>query len=220
MKKRLLLNTQRKELHDILVARGVDPGTTRWTNDAKDWTRNAVETLEAGVCHFVFAPDDDGTSSVHFRPSADGGASQGLVNLSWRNVLNLFSAWADRVRDELTQTDPWQQYAAYIPPERLGNSTDNSPFSHQEAEHLARSVHKLREHIKNELPQYHQVAEQFDPQFESLASRAKQGAGRIDWSNQFVGMLISLCMAVSLDKEAASALWKFWVVLADRLLLR
>lgn len=216
---RALLNTQRKELHDILVARGVDPAVTKWTNDGKGWTRGSVDTLEAGLCHFLFSPQSDGTLSLHFKPSLDGGASLGKVNQSWRDALNLFAMWTDRVKSELSQEDPWQQYSAYLPPERLGESTDNSPFTHQEAEHVAKSVAVFLDHVKKQLPHYSEVARQFDPQFERLVIQAKQGAGRIDWSNQFVGMLISLCMALSLAPDAASSLWHFWSQIIDGLLL-
>ncbi len=68
------------------------------------------------------------------------------------------------------------------------------------------------------LPDYQDVAANFDPQFERLSTQAKAGAGRIDWSNQFVGMLISLRMALSLAPESASVLWQFWVQVIDGLL--
>src|SRR5690606_7767026 len=103
---RALLNTQRKELHDILLARGIDPAVTKWTNDGKGWTRGNVETLEAGLCHFLFNPDSDGTLSLHFKPNFDGGASLGLVNQNWRDTLDIFAMWAERVKQELAQEDP------------------------------------------------------------------------------------------------------------------
>lgn len=211
MKSRVLLNTQRKELHDILVKRGIDPAVTKWTADGKGWTQSNVDTLEAGLCHFLFNPSYDGTYSIHFKPGLDGGAPLGEVNQSWDEVLGLFAHWSLRVKDELQQEDPWQQYFAYLPPERRSESTDNSPFTHQEAERIASSLAQFREHVRHTLPHYPEVAKQFEPQFERLAAQAKAGAGRIDWSNQFVGMLISLCMALSLAPEAASSLWQFWV---------
>jgi hypothetical protein len=220
MIKRALLNSQRKQLHDILVNRGVDPAVTKWTNDGKGWTSNNIETLEAGLCHFLFNPGSEGKLSIHFKPSLDGGASLGLVSQSWENVLRLFDTWAMQVKNELAQEDPWQQYLAYLPPERIGGSTDNSPFTHQEAEHVSNSVFMLLKHVKRELPNYNKVAKQFDPQFERIAEQAKKGAGRIDWSNQFVGMLISLCLALALSPETASALWQYWVQIIDGLLLR
>lgn len=217
--KRALLNSQRKELHDILTKHEVNPAVTKWTNEGKGWTKNNVETLEAGLCHFLFNPDSDGTLSIHFKPSLDGGASLGKVRQSWKDVLYIFDAWTIRVKNELAQEDPWQQYSAYLPPERIGGSTDNSPFTHQEAEHAAKSVSIFLEHVKREIPGYNNVAKQFDPQFERIAEQAKKGAGRIDWSNQFVGMLISLCMALSLAPDTASALWQSWVQIIDGLLL-
>lgn len=219
MKSRALLNTQRKELHDILIKRGIDPAVTKWTDDTKGWTRGEVDTLEAGLCHFLFNPSSDGTYSVHFRPGPDGGAPLGEVNQFWSEVLGLFMHWTLHVKNELEQEDPWQQYLAYLPPERLGSSTDNSPFTHQEAEHISKSLALFHDHVRRELPRYSEVAKQFEPQFERLAMQAKAGAGRIDWSNQFVGMLISLCMALSLAPDAASSLWQFWVQVIDGLLL-
>jgi hypothetical protein len=219
MMKRALLNSQRKQLHDILIKHGVDPAVTKWTNEGYGWASSNVETLEAGLCHFLFNPNSDGTLSIHFKPSLDGGASLGAINNPWKDVLYLFETWTIQVKNELAQEDPWQQYFAYLPPERIGGSTDNSPFTHQEAEHVASSVSILLEHVKRELPNYNGVASQFNPQFERIAEQAKKGAGRIDWSNQFVGMLISLCLALALDPGTASALWRSWVQIIDGLLL-
>lgn len=219
MKSRALLNKQRKELHDILIKRGIDPAVTRWTSDRKGWTNDDADTLEAGLCHFLFNPSYDGTYSIHFKPGPDGGAPIGEVNQSWQDALGFFTHWTSFVKEELEQEDPWQQYSAYLPPERRGDSTDNSPFTHREAEHIAKSLETFQDHVKRALPDYQDVAEQFDPQFERLFAQAKTGAGRIDWSNQFVGMLISLCMALSLAPDSASALWQFWVQVIDGLLL-
>lgn len=54
MKSRVLLNTQRKELHDVLLRSGIDPSVTKWTNDKKGWTHDEVDTLDVGFCHFLF----------------------------------------------------------------------------------------------------------------------------------------------------------------------
>lgn len=216
---RVLLNIQRKELHDILINRGVDPAVTRWTNEKKGWTNSSVETLEAGLCHFLFNTDSDGTFNIHMKPSVDGVGVLGDISLSWKEVRSLFEAWVTHVKGELAQDDPWQQYSVYLPPERLVRGTDNAPFTHKEAEHVAKSVRILQNHIRKQLPDYNKVAEQFDSQFERIASRAKEGAGRIDWSNQFVGMLIGLCMALALAPDAASEIWDFWVQVVNGLLL-
>lgn len=217
---RVLLNLQRKELHDVLMSRGVSPALVKWTNDAKGWTNSAVETLEVGLCHFVFSDDRDGGYNIHMKPASNGTGVMGEVGLPWAQVTNLFSNWAIHVKNELAQDDPWRQYSAYLPPEQISKGGNNSPFTHKEAEHVAQSIHILQEHVKKQLPNYAKVADEFDPQFERIASRAKEGAGRIDWSNQFVGMLISLCMTLALAPDAASEIWHFWIQIVNGLLPR
>lgn len=216
---RVLLNTQRQELHALLLKHDIDPAVTKWSNEGKGWASGDVETLEAGLCHFLFHPRSSGTFSIHFRPSLDGGSFKGEVEKSWREVLQFFDSWAKLVREELNHEDPWQRYSAYLPPERIGNSKDNSPFTYKEAEHAARAVSTFLTQIRKELPSYREVAEQFDPQFERIAKHAKEGLGRVDWSNQFVGMLIGLCMALALEPETASSLWKSWLQIINGLLL-
>ena len=103
---RLLTNTQRAQLHDILVKRGVDPGVTTWTNDTKSWCRQPAETLEVGLCHFLFHPDSGGLMSLHVKPGPEGGVQQGFVNETWDTTLHLFSGWAGAVKRELEQEDP------------------------------------------------------------------------------------------------------------------
>lgn len=216
---RVLINMHRKQLYDLLVSAGVDPAVTRWTNDTKSWCHPPAETLEVGLCHFLFTPDSDGLS-VHMRPALDGALQEGLVSQSWEDVIVLFRKWARVVAEEIKHEDPWAKYSAYFPQVKIGEVSDNSPYTHAEAEHAAEALKILLSHIKEEVPEYKDVAVSFDPQFERLAEQAKKGAGRIDWSNQFIGMLISLCVTLSLGPEVAAGLWKSWMQIIDRLLLK
>jgi hypothetical protein len=210
----------RKELHDLLVGAGIDPAITRWTNDTKSWCRPPAETLEVGLCHFLICPDSDGLMSVHIKPGARGALQEGLVNQNWNETTMLFRQWARVVAEEIKHEDPWSKYAAYFPQVKIGEALDNSPYTHAEAEHAAEAVKVFLSHIKAEVPGYEGVADSFDSQFERLADQAKKGAGRIDWSNQFMGMLISLCVTLSLSPETASGLWKSWMQIIDGLLLK
>lgn len=219
--KRVLTNLQRRDLHAVLVARGVDPARTRWSNAKKGWTTNEAETLEAGLCHFLFASSGGGTMSLHMKPAANGGLSEGFANKTWEATLGLFAKWASIVAHEFAAEDPWAQYATFLPPQEIVSAaSDNSPFTYAQAEQAEKAVQLFLEHVKRALPDYSTVQEKFDPQFSRLAQQAKQGAGRIDWSNQFVGMMISLCLTLSLSPETASALWHAWMSIIDTPLLK
>ena len=190
---RFLTNVQRKQLHDLLVGAGVDPNVTRWSNSGMGWSRDGeCETLHAGLCHFLFSPDSDGEFSMHFMPSWNGGSREGFVRQTWKDVLEAFDFWTHKVKEELEQPDPWGTYALASFGTTPGHETDNAPFTHSEAEHVTTAVQKLLEYIREEVPEYEAIKEQFDPQFERMSEQAKSGSGRIDWKNQFVGLLINL----------------------------
>ncbi len=216
--KRRLLNTQRRQLHEALVAAGVDPSTSKWTSDTKGWTLDVVETLEIGLCYFLFNPDHDGYLSIKCRPGGEGLVEFGEVGLSWNAVLLHFQSWSKLVKTEMDVEDPWSKYAAFIPPGAVSDATDNSPFSHVEAEDAIGAITGLRAYIEATVPGYADVQASFDPQFERMSEAARKGAGRIDWSNQFVGLLISLCVVLSLDPQKAAEIWGKWMELITRLL--
>jgi hypothetical protein len=208
---RFLTNVQRRQLHELLVAAGVDPNVTRWSNAGMGWTRdNECETLHAGLCHFLLSPDNDGQFSMHLMPSWNGGGKEGFVGKTWKEVLEAFDFWAHKAKEELDQPDPWGTYAIAALGTTPGHETDNAPFTHKEAEHVTDAVQQLLAHIRAEVPEYARVDKEFTPQFERIAEQAKQGAGRIDWKNQFVGLLINLFVALSLAPDQAAAIWSYW----------
>lgn len=217
---RFLTNVQRKQLHELLLGAGVDPNTTRWSNAGMGWTSDGkCETLHAGLCHYLLSPDSDGEFSIHFMPSWEGGAKKGLVGQSWREVLETFGFWTHKVKQELDQPDPWGTYALSAFGTTPGHETDNAPFTHAEAEHVNDSIRQLLAFIRTEIPQYGSVDKEFTPQFERIAEQAKQGAGRIDWKNQFVGLLINLFVAMGLAPDQAASIWSHWARLVNGWLL-
>ena len=216
---RYLTNVQRKQLHELLVKADVDSNVTHWSNSGMGWTGNNCETLHAGLCHFLIKPGSDGLFSIHFKPSWNGGGPFGDVNKSWKEVLEIFDFWTHKVKEELDQPDPWGTYALAAFGVTRDHSTDNAPFTHSEAEHVAESVTKLLAYFKEVVPEFNEFESEFTPQFERIAEQAKSGTGRIDWKNQLVGMLINIFVSLSLSPERAAAIWNYWQNLVDSLLL-
>lgn len=216
---RFLTNVQRKQLHDRLIQASVDPNVTKWSNAKMGWTNSDCETLHAGLCHFLISPDGDGEFTVNFMPSWDGGGKRGLIDQPWKSVLETFDFWAHKVKEELEQPDPWGSYALAAFGTTPEHEKDNAPFTHAEAEHVEKSIQLFIQHVKSDVPEFAAVEDQFKPQFERLAKQAKAGAGRIDWKNQFVGLLVNLFVALSLAPEQAAALWSFWAQLINNMLL-
>jgi len=198
--KRKLLNIQRKELHDILVAAGIDLAQTKWTNDNKNWTSGFTDTLEIGQCYFVINPDLH-EISIKCSPAPDGGIEFGDVNLSWNDVLLCFESWAKYVKLELGQADPWAKYIKFSPPRDLSGFADNSSFSYAEAEQAEVAIKKLITFLHEKVDGYSGKAERYDAALSRLIGHAKSGLGRVDWSNQFVGLIINICMSLSLSPE-------------------
>ena len=215
---RRLINLQRRELHDIIVHAGIDPSIARWTDDKKGWTSAKCETIEIGLCYFLFNPDPDGVVNIKMRPAHGGGVEIGEVGLPWSAVLRYFLEWASRVKQEIETEDPWARYAAFMPPERVGKHSDNSPFTFGEAQAADRAVTLLLKYLTDDVPQYAGTAERFSQSFENLTRGAKSGAGRIDWSNQFVGLIISLCLTLSLSPDQAANIWRRWIEIVSNLL--
>ena len=188
---RFLTNVQRKKLHELLVQAGVDPNVTKWSNSGMGWSNGDCETLHAGICFFMISPKSDGDFTICFHPSWDGGGKKGMIDQTWKSISEIFEFWTHKVKEELDQPDPWGTYALAGLGTTPDHEQDNAPFTHAEAEHVSDSIHKFRDFLKAEYPEYAKVEQHFDPQFERLAKQAKSGTGRIDWKNQFVGLLRS-----------------------------
>lgn len=208
---KLLLNFQRVELHGILERAHVDPASTKWTNDTKGWTHRPVETLEIGRCYFVFCPEHDSTLNGKCSPATNGSIEQSFVDWPWDEVLGLFHRWSEYVRLESSAEDPWLRYAAFLPPEAIAKGTDNSPFTFQEASQAHAAVTALVANLKDNIADYASVEDVFDNRFEQLSKSAKEGAGRIDWSNQFMTVILTLALTLSLDPEQGAQIWRFWL---------
>lgn len=208
---RQLLNAQRKQLHDILVSEGVNPALTKWTNDQKEWTSGQTDTLEVGLCYFLINPDVNNGISIKARPAPDGGVVFGTTGLDWHDVLMHFRSWVRNVKIEIDQEDPWEKYIKISPPQQLLDFKDNSPFSYKEAQQAEAAISKLITFLHENIDDYDKVAERFDDSLNRMAEHAKSGLGRIDWANQFVGLIMTLCLALSLSPGTANEIWNFWI---------
>lgn len=208
---RQLLNIQRKQLHDILVAEGIDPAQTQWTNDQKGWTDDTTDTIEIGLCYFVINPDVIDGISIKWSPAPDGDIEFGQNHLNWLGVINLFRSWARQVKLEIGQPDPWAKYIKFAPPQDLSDFSDNSPFSYPEVQQIEESVQKLIEFLYENINNYSEASDKFDTGLNRMIKYAKSGLGRIDWTNQFVGLIIAICLTLSLSPETANSIWRFWL---------
>jgi len=208
--KRKLFNIQRKQLHEILVAAGIDVAQTKWTNDQKGWTSNPADTLEVGHCYFLIAPELE-RISIMCSPAPDGSIEFGDVGLSWNGVLDYFMSWAGYVKLELGQDDPWAKYIKFSPPRDLSEFPDNSSFSYAEAREAEAAIKKLITFLHEKIDGYSKHAESYDAALNRLIGHAKSGLGRVDWSNQFIGLIINICMSLSLSPEKANQIWQFWI---------
>lgn len=134
-------------------------------------------------------------------------------------MIGIFEFWTHKVKEELDQPDPWGTYALAAFGTTRNHTTDNAPFTHAEAEHVADSVRRLLTYFKEVVPEFTEFESEFAPQFERMAEQAKGDMGRVDWKNQLVGMLINIFVSLSLSPERATIIWKYWEKLVDSLLL-
>ena len=213
---RKLLNMQRKELHDILLAVGVEVGQSKWTNDRKNWSSIPCDTLEIGRCYFLIAPYEN-TINIKCSPAPDGGVEFSEVNLDWDEVIAGFTSWARQAKRELDQEDPWAKYIKFSPPRDLSEFPDNSSFSYAEAQQAEAAIKKLITFLHEKVDGYSKQAEGHDAALNRLIGYAKSGLGRIDWSNQFVGLIIQICISLGLSPDKASQIWQFWLTTASKI---
>ena len=184
-----------------------------WTKDGKEWTSSDCDTIEIGQCYFIISEARDGYS-ICFKPSLDGKPKTGSVHLRWPAVHEAFGLWAKRVAVEVQYDDPWSKISQLLPGCDTGTFKDNDPFTHSEAEMASKAVLKFIDYIKDrDDVDAEQVDAEFTPTAKRLSEFAKTGAGKIDWSNQFIGMLVSIIIVFAFNPDQAAEIWAYWKTL-------
>ena len=152
------------------------------------------------------------------------GASELLTHLmsfatDFEGVERPFKAWLSYLRREVDAPDLWalvRKGTSIFAP--LGNATDNSPFAAAEITQVVIAIDAARLYLSDAGVTGDALA-QANQKLDYLVGAAKR-AGRMDWFNIALSVVMAIAIAVAFDTERARELLELLFKAVDRLLLR
>jgi hypothetical protein len=112
----------------------------------------------------------------------------------------------------MSSVDPWrkiEEQRALVPDLRSFNETANRPFSVPEVKQIESAIDLLSARINDVFPDVPQKVPNLSVHLESLKSSASKGSGRIDWTNQLVGLMINVLVLLAANQEQARLIWGY-----------
>jgi hypothetical protein len=125
-------------------------------------------------------------------------------NFSWDPMDTRIQRWAGDVKRDAEIPDLWaelQREREVLTSTRY-EDVENTPFTPDEQTEIAAQLGMLKEYVR---ATYVLTADQYatiDRRLESLEGAARRGVGRIDWRNQFVGVIVGLMIDAVLPPDA------------------
>ena len=130
----------------------------------------------------------------------------------WPDVLSSISSWLSVLKLELETQDPWEALESqrHLAPTVVEyNKTANRPFTASEAQKIEATLANLVHKLEEVFPDVSNRVANLSIQVDSLVHEAREGRGRIDWTNQFVGFLLQVLLMVAATPTQAVAIWTF-----------
>lgn len=187
------------------------------------WKRNEIfEAIQAaGLDPREFKLDDDDAenrlshrwSPSYFVIGGEAGHYEGRSvvgdappwthdDYSWEALLTRVTRWLDDVKKDLDMPDLWAELEREAELLGPGSDDDNTPFTPQEQEEVARRLQELREDAKQTYALSGAQLQALDAKLEYLVEAAGR-LGRMDWRGVFVGAMVSFALSTALPPEAA-----------------
>jgi hypothetical protein len=203
-----LLNTQKRDVFEMLANSGLEPHQFEWTSRKTHGSIGGPPPTHISILqsksrpefHFTFdfAPD----SYYPVCSPWKGARVASLGEMSWPYCLTQVQVWARRVQDELSTPDPWKALPGLATTSDIAVARDvaNTEFSHRETDRLANGLEQIRQLLIDAAGRSEQTVAVINTQLNSLLDASKR-MGRKDWVNQAIGALMTLSITLALPAE-------------------
>ena len=206
-KKRTLLRSQKKKVFEIVREAGLEPADFEWSREHVNGMTVSRLTYRKADYYFQFSSSEVGGYCI-----ACPGRQQ-LVEYdhpkSWAEQENHVRNWAGHLHREITCPDPWSELAKY----RIslvgagGEDGPNEAISGVEAQAIAQQLSVLADRIGVEFDASEEQTAFVRERLTYLAEAAMRQKSR-DWAYSALGVCATLAMALSLDEDGATKLWR------------
>tara|TARA_R110000751_G_C13768092_1_gene479886 strand:- start:586 stop:1236 length:651 start_codon:yes stop_codon:yes gene_type:complete len=114
--------------------------------------------------------------------------------------------WLESIVREIEAPDYWGKLDSEINNIQIASAFDNSKFTINEFSKLSGNIEILKSRI-TEIPLLKEQNEQIILQLDNLKTQAEK-LGKFDWTNLFIGTIMSIIIQLNVNKENANALWQ------------
>jgi hypothetical protein len=122
----------------------------------------------------------------------------------WASVMPRVETWLHNVKQDLETPDLWAelQSAAELFEVGSGDPAENTPFTREEQEEIARQLQELAENAKREYSLSEPQMRVLNEKLSYLVDAAGR-LGRTDWRGLAIGTMLSFVLSVALPPDAA-----------------
>jgi len=206
-----LLKKQKNDVFKILQQAGLEPADFSWHSIRSEATREGiVSKLLYRDPQFFFQFDYYYGGSIFlplFTPASDKRIER-PVRAVWGRVLDYVKDWAGALKLEIDLPDMWQEIDKYRATFSLSPPVElvNEPIPGYEADEIASKVQLLVDKIEESFQLQDEQQQFVNSKLTYLADAAKR-QGRLDWVHTFIGVIVTIAMALSLAPDEANRLW-------------
>lgn len=206
-KKYTLLRSQKKEVYEILLAGGLEPGEFSWSKE------EIAEALivsrlnhRQGQYYFQFSSYEMNAWCVAC-PGAFRSMDTGYPK-NWNEQIAILRSWAHSLRRELDASDPWAELAKYklAVDGQLPDGVVNEPIPAVEADGIGQALVRLADRIIQEFSPNQARAATVRDKLGYLAEAAERQRSR-DWLYSVLGVCVTIAAVLSLSEREATKLW-------------
>jgi hypothetical protein len=135
---------------------------------------------------------------------AGDGPTSPYFGSTWPAVMRNFRAWLEEVKLDLETPDLWAelQSAAKLLEFDSGDAAENTPFTHEEQEGIARRLQELAENAKRTYSLSEVQMRALNDKLSYLVDAAGR-LGRTDWRGVLIGTMLSFVLSVALPPDPA-----------------
>jgi len=209
-KKYTLLRSQKKEVYEILLDSGLEPGEFSWSKEeiAEALIVSRLNHRE-GQFYFQFSSYELNAWCV-MCPGVFRSMDTGYPK-NWNEQLIIFRSWAQSLRRELETSDPWEEMAKYklAVDGQLPDGVVNEPISAVEADGIGQALVRLADEIIREFSLSGGRAATVRGKLGYLAEAAERQRSR-DWLYSVLGVCTTIAAILSLSERDAKKLWRLF----------
>ena len=187
---------QRNGILEAIKAAGLDPKEFDWDDsDARalikhKWSESCfvVDHAKDYVGHRVVGDSQDWPFEVH----------------TWQALTSRVSTWASQVKSDLETPDLWAELQREVTllGARSVELIENTPFTPDEQNEIARRLQRLAGHARNTYSLSPEQIRLLDEKLNYLVE-ASARLGRIDWLNAFVGAILGYILTAAFPPVSA-----------------